>query len=102
MTYLEIALQAKSNISVQECETSAQSEKSSSWPLGSSEAERRFAQPHSKLFPFLGRKVRTPGGPGTLIQVFSDRVTVVLDSELFRCSFFQPKEIEPIIRELAE
>ena len=71
-------------------------EKLESWPLESFEAERRFAQPHAKLFAFLGRKVRTPGGPGTLIQVFADRVTVLLDSEIFRCSFFVPGQIEPI------
>lgn len=67
-----------------------------SWPPKYLEAERRFAQPHAKLFPFIGRKVRTPGGPGTLIQVFADRVTVLLNSELSRCSFFQPGEIEPV------
>src|SRR5713101_2033339 len=32
------------------------------WPPESIIAERRFAQPHAKLFPFIGRKVRTPGG----------------------------------------
>jgi len=70
-------------------------------PLPSLDVERRFGQPHAKLFPFLGRKVRTPGGPGTLLQVFADRVTVLLDSELSRCSFFRPAEIEPVCRELA-
>jgi len=63
------------------------------------DAERRFAQPHARLFPFLGRKVRTPSGPGTLLQVFADRVTVVLDSELSRCSFFVPAQIEPVAQE---
>jgi hypothetical protein len=72
------------------------------WPDASLDAERRFGQSHAKLFPYLGRKVRTPGGPGTLIQVFADRVTVVLDSELSRCSFFSPSQIEPITWELAE
>jgi hypothetical protein len=71
-------------------------EKLESWPSESFEAERGFAQPHAKLFPFLGRKVRTPGGSGTLIQVFADRATVVLDSELSRCSFFVPAQIEPV------
>jgi len=66
------------------------------WPPESLEVERRFAQPHTRLFPFLGRKVRTPGGPGTLIQVFSTRVTVLLDSELSRCAFFEPDQIEPV------
>lgn len=66
------------------------------WPLPSLDAERRFCQPHGRLFPFLGRKVRTPVGPGTLLQVFAERVTVLLDSELGRCSFFRPAEIEPV------
>lgn len=66
------------------------------WPPASLDAERRFGQQHARLFPFLGRKVRTPAGPGTLVQVFSERVTVLLDSELSRCSFFRPTEIEPV------
>ena len=70
------------------------------WPSESLDAERRFGQPHAKLFPFIGRKVRTPSGPGTLLQVFAERVTVALDSELSRCAFFRPAEIEPVSREL--
>jgi hypothetical protein len=77
-------------------------EKLESWPPESLDAERRFGQPHAKLFPYLGRKVRTPAGPGTLVQVFADRVTVLLDLELTRCVFFQPQEIEPIIWGVAE
>jgi hypothetical protein len=73
-----------------------------SWPPESLHAQRRFAQPHAKLFPFIGRKVRTPAGPGTLLQVFADRVTVVLDSELPRCSFFLPDQIEPVSWDLAD
>jgi hypothetical protein len=57
-------------------------------------------QLHIKLFPFIGRKVRTPGGLGTLLQVFADRATVVLDSKLCQCSFFAPGEIAPVSREL--
>jgi hypothetical protein len=97
MTYLEIALQAKRNKSIQQCEKSAQSEKSGTWPPESSE---RFAQPHAKLFPFLGRKVKTPAGIGTLLQVFADRATVLLDSELSLSSFFIPGQIEPVSREI--
>jgi hypothetical protein len=70
--------------------------KETDWPSKSLDVERRFGQPHAKLFPFIGRKVRTPGGPGALIQVFADRVTVVLDSELSRCTSFRPAEIEPV------
>jgi len=67
------------------------------WPPESEAAVRRFhGQPHAKLFSFLGRKVRTPVGPGTLLQVLAERVTVLLDSELSQCSFFRPAEIEPV------
>jgi hypothetical protein len=59
------------------------------------DAERRFGQPHAKLFPFLGRKVRTPDGPGTLLQVFAERVTVLLDSDLSSCAMFTPEEVAP-------
>ena len=54
---------------------------------------RRFdGQPHAKLFPFIGRKVRTQNGAGTLIQVFAERVTVVLDSDVCACAFFEPAD----------
>jgi hypothetical protein len=59
-------------------------------------SECRFGQPHARLFPYLGQKVRTPAGPGMLLQVFAERVTVLLDSELSRCSFFAPDQIEPL------
>ena len=31
----------------------------------------RFGQPHAKLFSFIGRNVRSPGGPCILLQVFA-------------------------------
>lgn len=71
------------------------------WPPASLSAERRFGQPHGKLFPFLGRKVRTPAGPGTLLQVFAERVTVLLESNIDKCAFFRPAEIEPVSWELS-
>jgi hypothetical protein len=58
-------------------------------------AESRFRQPHAKLFPFIGRKVRTSSGPGVLLQAFADRVTVLLDSELSKCAVFAPQEVAP-------
>jgi TubC N-terminal docking domain len=66
------------------------------WSPESLAAERRYGQPHARLFPFLGRKVRTPAGPGTLIQVFAERVTVLLDSERDKCSVFPAAQIEPV------
>ena len=61
--------------------------------------DQRFNQDHAKLFIFIGRKVRTPEGAGTLIQVFTERVTVLLDSEREKCSFFHPGQIEPVSTE---
>jgi len=72
------------------------------WSRAPLDAERRFAQPNAKLFPCIGRKVWTPLGPGTLLQVFADRVTVVLDFEISKCSFFAPGQIEPVSWELPE
>ena len=70
-------------------------EKLERWPAESFEAERRFGQAHAKLFPFLGRKMRTPAGPGTLIQVFAERVTILLDSEVSKCTSFALGEVQP-------
>ena len=66
------------------------------WPTASLDAEQRFGRPHARLFPFIGRKMRTPVGVGTLVQVFAGRVTVLLDSQLSRCSYFRPAEVEPV------
>lgn len=67
-----------------------------SWSATSLRVEDRFAQSHARLFPLIGRKVRTPAGLGTLVQVFAHRVTVLLDAELSRCAVFRPVEIEPV------
>jgi hypothetical protein len=67
------------------------------WPQASLNVERRFHdQLHARLFPFIGRKVRTPGGPGTLIQVFAERATVMLEVELSKCAWFHPTEVVPV------
>ncbi len=66
------------------------------WPPESLDYEQRFGQPHGRLFAFIGRKMRTPAGPGTLIQVFADRCTVLLDSQVSQCAGFAPGEIEPV------
>ncbi len=64
--------------------------------------EQLFGKSHARLFPYTGRKVRTPDVPGMLLQVFADRVTVVLDSEQSRCSFFPTVQIEPVTWEMHE
>lgn len=92
--YLEVAKQALERVSDGLPESAERPEKN--WPPASRDAERRFGQPHAKLFPFLGRKVRTPEGPGTLIQVFAERVTVLLDSDRDKCRFFPPDKVVPV------
>ncbi len=69
-------------------------------PPESLDVEGRFNQEQAKLFPFLGRKVWTPKGPGTLLQVFAGRVTVLLDADLNKCSFFSRPEIQPVSPDL--
>jgi hypothetical protein len=81
-------------------ETPALSFLISRWSAASIDAERRFGQPHAKLFPFIGRKVRTPAGSGTLLQVFAERVTVMLEANLGKCASFNPAEVEPVSWEL--
>jgi len=72
------------------------------WPSESLDIERRFGQPHAKLFPFIGHKVRTPRGHGTPLQVFAERATVLLDSERDgSCTRFLPTEISPVAAEEA-
>jgi hypothetical protein len=83
-----------------DAEPSTSEPRETDWSSESIDARRRFCQSHANLFPYLGRKVRTPAGPGVLFQVFADRVTILLDSELDRCSFFRPGEIEPVSWEL--
>lgn len=71
------------------------------WPPASLEAERKFGHPAARLYPFLNQRVRTPKGTGVLLQVFGDRATVLLDTELTRpqharrLSYFDPADVCP-------
>ena len=71
------------------------------WPPESLESERRFGCPEAWLFPFLEKRVLTPDGPGRLVQVFSERVAVILESNPSQLSFFVPSDIAPAGSELA-
>jgi len=67
------------------------------WPPESLESEAKFGAPYARLFPFIGRKVRTPDGAGVLLQVFRERCAVALDVEAQKyLHFFPPGEIEPV------
>ena len=65
------------------------------WPDASRDAVRSFGHPCARLYPFLGRTIQTPQGPGRLLQVFPERATVVLDREPKRARFFLPSELRP-------
>ncbi|HEV2491966.1 MAG TPA: hypothetical protein VG204_02720 [Terriglobia bacterium] len=65
-----------------------------SWPPASLEAERKFGHAAARLYPFLGKQVRTPRGSGQLVQVFTDRVAMLLDGA-DQLSFFAPDDICP-------
>ncbi len=71
------------------------------WPSGSHGAVEKFGDWSARLYPFIGRTVRTPKGLGELLQVFRDRATVLLDSERIRLereqrvSLFDPRDVCP-------
>lgn len=66
------------------------------WPEASREAVRSFGLPHARLYPFIGRTVTTPDGPGTLLQVFSERAAVLFDDGAERRVFhYLPSELTP-------
>jgi len=51
----------------------------------------RYGTPAAWLYLHIGREVRTPGGEGTLWQVFRDRAGVVING---RVRFFELGEVE--------
>jgi hypothetical protein len=55
-------------------------------------AERKFRMPSAKLYPLLNHPVWTPTGKGTLLQVFSNHVTVHFKNEPRTCEF-RPEDI---------
>lgn len=65
------------------------------WPEASRKAVRRYGAPCARLYPFLGRTILTPEGPGRLLQVLPERATVVLDSRPGRLCAFLPSELRP-------
>ncbi len=67
------------------------------WCHESIDAETRFGGPHARLYPFLDRKgaVSTPFGVGTVLQVFEDRVLVLIDDES-RALALEPDEVKPV------
>ena len=83
------------------------------WPAACLEAERRFGQPHARLFPLIGQTVSTPNGAGVLCQVFRDRAAVVVGVDLAglaglrhdqapSMTFVAPHHVAPAVADIAE
>jgi hypothetical protein len=66
------------------------------WPPESLKAELRFGHRHARLYPFLGRTIATPAGPGRLVQVFAERAGVVLECAPRQVCYFLPGELRPL------
>lgn len=62
------------------------------WPEVCLEYVRELGHRTARLYPFVGKAVTTPQGPGRLLQVFPDRAVVHL---VGRVSLFLPSEIRP-------
>lgn len=65
------------------------------WPPESLDCEWRFGKPQARLYPFLGKTVSTPMGPGTLLQVLSVHAAVKLDNNPDRATFFDWQDVRP-------
>lgn len=65
------------------------------WPQECQEAVTRLGQRHARLFPLLGKRVKTPWGPGRLIQVIASRAAVVLDRSPDTATYFLWDEVLP-------
>jgi hypothetical protein len=53
------------------------------------------------LYALINKRVRTSRGYGTLWQVFSDRIGVVLEEEDEKVTFIEPSEVEPVLQAVA-
>jgi len=62
------------------------------WPEECLAAEREFGHPCGRLFPLVGKTVRTPAGCGRLIAALPERAVVSVGA----CySAFLPGEVKP-------
>ncbi len=74
----------------------AQSQIADKWPADCAESAVKFGRPYARLFPLIGKKVRTPKGPGILEQVLGPRtVRVALDSNPRKMTTFEADEVLP-------
>ncbi len=66
-----------------------------SWPSECLASELKFGTYEARLYPLLQRMVRTPQGPGKLVQVFAGRAAVILTSQPEAVCFLDPCSVRP-------
>jgi hypothetical protein len=66
------------------------------WPRECIESEKRMGMRYARLFPLLGREVRIPSGRGVLVQVFAERVAVIVSGKI---NFLSPDKVLPLSTE---
>jgi hypothetical protein len=59
-------------------------------------SQQRFGHKTARLYPLVGRKVRTTEGPGKLWQVLAGRVGVVLDKDPKKVTFVSVDDVKPL------
>ena len=59
-------------------------------------SQQRFDHKAARLYPLVGQKVRTEEGRGTLWQVLTGRVGVVLDKDPKRVTFVNVEDVKPL------
>lgn len=65
------------------------------WPPQSLDCQRRFGELPARLYPFLGRKVRTPRGWGRLKQVRTGMAFVALDGSPGKVAEIDAEDVLP-------
>lgn len=68
------------------------------WPQVCRESEWKFGHAPARLYPMLNKVVSTPQGRGTLWQVGSERVGVVLNRQPGKVTFMPFWDVRPIVR----
>jgi hypothetical protein len=65
-------------------------------------SQQRFGHKAARLYPLLGRKVRTEEGRGRLWQVLTGRAGVVLDNDPKKVTFVSVEDVKPLKRSVGQ
>lgn len=65
-------------------------------------SQQRFGHKAARLYPLVGRRVRTEAGPGKLWQVLAGRAGVVLDNDPKKVTFVSVEDIKPLKQNVSQ